>query len=142
MAEDRKFGPSLQTDLRQFILVEYKFSLYIRLFCSQYHVFLPELCELLIDLAQILATFSDFCRGGVMGLLVPTLLLINNFGCLGSGMHSRPWLWSFRRILRSHPINGRFKGLVSHKLLLLSLFELFVLHYGCGREGRVVELGI
>ena len=60
MAEDRKFGPSLQTDLRQFVLVEYKFRLYIRLFCSQYHVFLPELCELVVDMAQILATFSDF----------------------------------------------------------------------------------
>ena len=60
MAEDWKFGPSLQTDLRQFVLVEYKFRLYIRLFCRQYHVLLPELCELVVDMAQILATFSDF----------------------------------------------------------------------------------
>ena len=95
MAEDRELGPSLQTDLRQFIFVEYKLGLYIGLFCSQYHVLLPELCELLLDLAQILATFSDFRRGGVMRLLINALLLINNFCCLGSGVHSRPWLWLF-----------------------------------------------
>lgn len=141
MSEDRKFGTSLQTDLRQFVLVEYKFGLYIGLFCSQYHVFLPELCELLLDLAQILTTFSDFRRGGVMRLLIATILLINNFCCLGSGVHSRPWLWLFRRILRSHLIDSRrhFERLVRHNLLLLLLLKLFVLQGSSCREGRVVE---